>query len=179
DLVVLLVATVDLVAAVGDLDPADLPALVGELSLELGLRLPLGLGNLLALLGVLGEGAGGRGGEDEASEGAERKAVHEGREVEVEGRAATQTSAQRRSRLWYVPVRPITAGSVSPTVSRRCIRCMSMSCRRLRCSSLRTMLSTQKKLARRAPRVTGSTRCTLVPGYRTMSPAASLTAWAP
>src|SRR4029450_421438 len=43
DLLVLLVATVDLVAAVGDLDPADLPALVGELALELGLRLPFGL----------------------------------------------------------------------------------------------------------------------------------------
>ena len=33
-----------------------------------------------------------------------------------------------------------------------------------RCSSLRTMLSIQKKLAMRAPRVTGVTSCTLVPG---------------
>ena len=39
-----------------------------------------------------------------------------------------------------------------------------MSYSRRRCSSLRTMLSIQKKLASRAPRVTGSTRCTLVPG---------------
>ena len=39
-----------------------------------------------------------------------------------------------------------------------------MSNRSRRCSTLRTMLSTQKKLATRAPRVTGSTRCTLVPG---------------
>ena len=38
------------------------------------------------------------------------------------------------------------------------------------------MLSIQKKLARRTPRVTGSTRCTLVPGYSTMSPAGELDA---
>ena len=52
----------------------------------------------------------------------------------------------------------------SPTVLRNCIRCWSMSNSRRRCSSLRTMLWIQKKLARRWPRVTGSTRCTLVPG---------------
>ena len=40
--------------------------------------------------------------------------------------------------------------------------------------SLRTRLSIQKKLANRTPRVTGSTRCTLVPGYSTALPAASL-----
>ena len=52
----------------------------------------------------------------------------------------------------------------SPTDARRRIRCESMSNSRRRASSLRTMLSSQKKLAMRWPRVTGSTRCTLVPG---------------
>ena len=62
DRIVLGVLAVDLVAAVGDLDAADLPALVLELALQVGLRLPFLLRDRLALLGVLGEGgAAGEG----------------------------------------------------------------------------------------------------------------------
>ena len=59
DLAALLVGAVDLVAAVLDLDAADLPAHVGELALELGLRPPLILGDRFAALGMLGLGGAG------------------------------------------------------------------------------------------------------------------------
>ena len=52
DAAALLVLAVDLVAAVGDLDAADLPALVRQLAFEFGLRLPFFLRDGLAFFGV-------------------------------------------------------------------------------------------------------------------------------
>ena len=63
-----------------------------------------------------------------------------------------------------VPVSPITAGSVSPAWVRGRIRWVSISNSRRRDSSLLTLLSIQKKRARQAPRVAGSSLCTRVPG---------------
>ena len=63
-------------------------------------------------------------------------------------------------------VTPVSAivSAVSPSWARSLSRFMSRSNSRRLCSSLRTMLSIQKKEARRTPRVTGVTSCTLVPG---------------
>ena len=73
--------------------------------------------------------------------------------------AAAKTSFEAQ----HVPV-SATASSLSPSRARRRISALSMSCSSRRCSSLRTMLSIQKKQAMRWPCVTGRTWCTLVPG---------------
>ena len=74
------------------------------------------------------------------------------------------TSAHMRSRLWYVPESAMTEGSFSPWAWRSLSSDMSMSNSSWRCSSPRTMLSTQKKLLMRCPRVTGDTWCTVLLG---------------